>query len=129
MLYHKDVKLPRRIRGMVPTGVKVLTYSKHAYEQFFDKNGRITPPVRLDFSVCEVVEVSTDERANKVDKLVLRHPYADGKDDLCDLVVVCVPTPDKKVWFVKTVWLNLKTDTHKTLNIRRFAAEHAMTGK
>jgi hypothetical protein len=115
MIYHKDISLPRRIRGMVPTGVKSIYYSRHAGQEFYDKNGKIEPPSQLDFSTCDIVEVTT--YGEKIDKLVLRKEY----NDTHDLVVVLVPYENnKKNWFAKTVWLNSKTDTHKTLDVNRF---------
>lgn len=112
MIYHKDVFLPRRIKGMVPQGVKNLFYSRHAKQEFSDKNGQIVPPDSLNFAETTVVEVTV--HGNMLDKLVLRKEH----DENNDIVIVCVPCigNNKKNWFVKTVWLNRKNDNHRTLN-------------
>lgn len=118
MLYHKDTGIPKRVRGCVPMGVKDIVYSRHAEGEFYDKNGKIMPPNKLNFSECEVIEVTIFGQI--VDKLVLRKPY----NDTHDLVAVVIPSKDnnRKVWFAKTVWLNHKEDTHKTLDKSRMPA-------
>lgn len=120
MLYHKDVNMPKRIKGMIPTGVKGLNYSKHAKEEFCDKYGAITPPSTLNFGEVTVIEATVF--GDSLDKLVLRQKY----DETNDLVLVCIPWEnrgirDKSKWFVKTVWLNKHDDTHQTLDKNRFA--------
>ena len=119
MLYHKDTGIPKRIRGSVPKGIKEIVYSRHAEGEFYDKNGHISPPNRLNFAECEVIEVTIF--GTTIDKLVLRKPY----NETHDLVVVVIPAlgaADKKKWFAKTVWLNHKTDTHKPLDKSRVPA-------
>lgn len=107
-LYHKDVFLPKRIRGLVPSGVKQLTYSQHALnEAKKDRYGVISLPSQVEFVKCELIEVDT-----LYSKFVLRM----GLDNTRDLVIVVIPTDDKKIWLVKTVWINLKSDKHETLN-------------
>ena len=116
MLYHKDLGIPKRVRGCVPTGLKSVTYSSHAQREFADKYGRITPPEMVNFGECELIEVTIYGQA--VDKLVLRKPH----NERYDLVLVVIPhESDKKRWFAKTVWLNAATDTHATLDKSRFA--------
>lgn len=115
MLYHKDISIPRRIRGMIPTGTKNVAYSTHAKEQFYDKYGKILPPKTLNFSDCEIIEVTVF--GTTIDKLVLRKQYNDNHD----LVIVVIPDrKDKHSWFAKTVWLNHKDDNHATLDYNRF---------
>ena len=118
MLYHKDTGIPKRIRGSVPTGIKNIVYSRHAESEFYDKNGHISPPNVLNFAECEVIEVTMFGKT--IDKLVLRKAY----NVTHDLVVVVIPSNDndKKKWFAKTVWLNYKTDIHKTLDKSRVPA-------
>lgn len=115
MLYHKDVNLPKRIRGLVPTGTKTLLYSKHAQKEFADKYGEIQPPANMCFADAVIVEVT--EFGGKIDKLVLRKKH----DEETDLVLVLLPCQTKDKWFVKTCWLNVKTDDHSTLDKNRFA--------
>lgn len=107
-LYHKDVFLPKRIRGLLPSGIKQLQYSEHALRASKeDRFGAISLPTSAEFVKCELIEVDT-----LYSKFVLRM----GLDNNRDLVIVVIPTDDKKVWLVKTVWVNLKNDTHTTLN-------------
>ncbi len=115
MIYHKDVNMPKRIRGLVPTGTKSLLYSKHAQGAFADKYGEIVPPANMCFAEAAIVEVT--EFNGVIDKLVLRKQY----DEKTDLVLVLLPCTTKEKWFVKTVWLNEHGDDHATLNTNRFA--------
>lgn len=114
MIYHKDVFLPRRIVGLVPKGIKELVYSRHAKQEFKDKNGQISPPTHLDFAYATLVEVTTAGKL--VTKLVMRKEH----DADHDVVLVMLPTESKKHWWVKTVWLNKKNDNHSTLQKNRF---------
>jgi hypothetical protein len=124
MIYHKDVQIPRRVKGLVPTGIKTIYYSRHAEEEFSDKNGKIKPPTSLNFGECEVVEVTVF--GTTIDKLVLRQKY----NDTHDLVVVVIPYEhNKKAWFAKTVWLNANDDTHKTLDTNRFPWQGKKKGR
>lgn len=111
-LYHKDVFLPKRVRGLVPDGIKELVYSRHAMnEAKGDRFGEITLPKTLKLKECELIEVDTIER-----KFVLRKSLDNGRD----LVIVVIPSANSKVWGVKTVWINLADDVHKTLDKRRY---------
>lgn len=108
MLYHKDVFLPRRIRVSVPTGIQRLNYSQHARNAAMnDRYGVIPLTDRIDFGTMEIVEVEHDGR--KLLKTVLRE---NGQEK--NRVFVVVPIPNG--WLVKTVWYNLASDTHRTLN-------------
>lgn len=110
-LYHKDVFMPRRIKGLVPNGVKQIVYSNHAVrESKEDRYGRLTLPQRINLDACEVVEVL--EECGRATKLVVRYSL----DEVRHLCMAIIPTDDRKVWFAKTVWANLVGDNHSTLN-------------
>jgi hypothetical protein len=110
-LYHKDVFMPRRIKGLVPSGVKQIVYSGHAVrESKEDRYGRLTLPERINLDACEVIEVL--EEYGRAAKLVVRHSL----DEMRHLCLAIIPTEDKRVWFAKTVWANLVDDNHSTLN-------------
>jgi hypothetical protein len=110
-VYHKDVFLPRRIKGMVPAGIKAIQYSNHALQESkLDKYGQLPLPVMLDFATTEIVEITTD--GDKAHKIVVRHSLKDSRH----LCLVLIPTECKRTWLAKTVWCNLATDNHDTLN-------------
>lgn len=98
MKYHKDAYgLP----NFSPFKLR-LRYSRHAVERMEDKNIHMVPHV-LDSQDCEIFEIEdTDLR-----KYALRTSY-NKFEDLCMAV--------DETGFVRTVWLNLKTDNHRTLN-------------
>ena len=50
----------------------------------------------------------------RVAKVVVRAEL----DDVNDVVLVLIPGP--REWRVKTVWLNNRTDSHKTLDRSRY---------
>lgn len=79
-----------------------LKYSRHATDRMNDK-GIAFVPKTLDSIDCEVFEIEdTDVR-----KFALRTKYNDI-NDLCMAV--------DETGFVRTVWLNKRTDRHATLN-------------
>jgi hypothetical protein len=115
MLYHKDLGLPQ---VQYPSGTRSLSYTGHAKaEASQDKLGDISEylPDSIDLSQASIVEVETNESGSLV-KMVLRTDY----DDETDLVSV-VTDLHRNTWTVKTVWLTLKADNHRTLDRKRYA--------
>lgn len=108
--YHKDVWFPPTLtlpRGFTP--VISLTYGSHAREEAMaEKYGLLNLPRRIDVRKAEIFEVATDDDSNVINKMCVRMPHDDKKDII---IVIMVPQG-----FVKTVWANLKTDRHRTLN-------------
>lgn len=115
MLYHRDVWMPRKIRGLIPMGSKNLKYTLHAGREL-NSEGIYHPPMAVSLDEAEVVEVSVN--FGKVDKLVVRTPSKEVVD--AHLVLAIIPTEVKNTWVVKTGWLNKITDTHKTLNVSAY---------
>lgn len=111
-LFHRDVFLPRRVKGMVPTGKKFLAYTFHA-GQALSQDNIYHPPGEVNLATVEVVEVSVHE--NIIDKLVIRTECKEKPD--YNLCMAIIPTTEKKLWRVKTAWLNHKLDNHNTLNV------------
>lgn len=113
VLYHMDKGFPDNIdmpRGFSP--VMNLTYSNHAKEEAQkDIYGKINLPHRVDVRKAQTVEIGV--RGNTVSKLVLRFSYDETRD------IVMVILPDRG--YVKTVWMNEKSDQHKTTNLSRYA--------
>lgn len=113
VLYHKDKGFPDNIdmpRGFNP--VVNLNYGGHAkMEALKDKYGQMHLPHRVDVRKGETIEIGVTGRT--VTKLVLRFSYDAEKD----IIIVLMPESS----FVKTVWFNLKSDQHKTLDLSRYA--------
>jgi predicted FMN-binding regulatory protein PaiB len=109
-LYHKDVYLPQAALGAVNPGLR-LRYGRHAIYAFADEGLKASelPATLLDF---QLVEAELD--AHGVTKTVVRIPWNSTND------LVLVVQPDG---FVRTVWFNEKTDTHRTLNTSRYARQ------
>ena len=104
-LYHKDIGLPiaaSKFRiGNIP-----LVYSLHAmFEAKKDRYDVINLPKMLDTNSATVIELEIKNK--RINKIVFRVNYS----AVFDLVVVLSSS-----MYVKTVWLNKKTDQHKTLN-------------
>lgn len=97
MKYHKHAYgLPKFDRFYLR-----LRYSKHACERI-NEYGIFTPPNFIDSVDCDIFEIEdTDVR-----KYALRYPY-NAIDDLCMAV--------DENGFVRTIWLNKRTDKHATL--------------
>lgn len=114
MLYHREVYWPIQIERISPKGNIPLIYTRHAeYAAKTDRYGKITLPdfLNCDKSLCFECEINNEEK-----KFVYRTHY----DAKYDLVIVIMKS--KVVgWVVKTVWLNLKSDNHKTLAKKNYA--------
>ncbi|KWA83924.1 hypothetical protein WL29_21395 [Burkholderia ubonensis] len=110
-LYHKDVYAPDVI--FRSPGVVRLRYSRHAEDAAFDdRYGDLTCYLTpyMDFDTAEIVEVELDVEG-QICKRVARFQVEE------DLVLVVVASADG---FVRTVWGNLVTDRHKTLDRRKY---------
>jgi hypothetical protein len=110
-LYHVQVYMPAL---NMPKGQFKLIYSEHAKrEAARDRYGKINAPMFLNPSDYQVVEVETDNNKN-VRKIVYRG-YLDSKRDIAIVVI-----PQGSAMFVKTVWVNLNTDKHGTLDHSKY---------
>lgn len=111
-LYHADIFIPEWFEA--PTERATLTYSRHAlYAMNNDRYGAIPMFRTIPLSVFTLIELGV--REDKVSKIVVRGRY----DETRDVVFVLIPRDGD--YFVKTVWFNLRTDSHKTLNRNRYA--------
>lgn len=111
-LYHADIFLPRQLT--LPRGIFLLQYGRHARQAAKDdRYGDLTPhlPAYVNCDKARLIEVEVID--GKVVKVVYRQSLNQQKD-------ICLAI-DPRTWFVKTVWANLKSDTHPTLNPRRYA--------
>ena len=115
-LYHADIYLPP---VPLPRGQFALTYSKHAEQEARrDRYGYITLPAYLDTRIAKVVEVEIENG------VALKIVYRFAFDASRDIILVVMPPAHKGRGhlFVKTVWLNERSDNHKTLRSDRYAS-------
>lgn len=120
MLFHADVYLPAVLRlsnSSVPVRLidpdlrGRLTLSYHAeLAARTDRYGLIEIPEYFDAKHARLIEIEVDPVLG-VTKRVFRQRY----NDRFDLVLVILAN-----WKVKTVWLNKRTDVHRTLNAAKY---------
>jgi len=103
--FHADVCMPESMRVPIHTGR--LRYGHHAREESQkDRFGSFKLPEQINFDEARLIEAEYDSDAEACVKQVWRQPL----DDRRDIVLVVKPGG-----FVKTVWINLRTDSHNTL--------------
>lgn len=119
--YHKDIGFPTNLRR--PAGEHSLSHTRHSREAA--QNDRYGPfywlPTLMNLpasnSRSDIKLIECDALADgTVLKAVYRMPY-DRERDLC-LVLLFDRGPGQAL--VKTVWGNLATDTHKTLDASKY---------
>ena len=89
----------------------ILQYSTHAKrEALNDKFGVCTFPKTVNFAKVQVVEVEVLD--NHITKFVIRGSMDSSRD------LLLVVNPDG---FVRTMWINLKSDNHRTLNVNNYS--------
>lgn len=123
ILYHKSIFIPDWFE--MPTDRVNLKYSKHAlYACNNDRYGAIPVFRSLPLSKFTLIELGVKKpKVNQlgmpakrvVSKIVVRGTFDDTRD------IIFVLIPGQHNYFVKTVWFNLRTDRHKTLNRNRYA--------
>lgn len=103
-LYHREIYMPKGVLALAGVNVK-LKVSEHAKRAARnDRYGQIEIPAEITFNGSDVVEA---EFVNgKLAKVVVRLPY----DSTRDAIFVCLIDGT-----LKTVWFNLRSDSHKTL--------------
>jgi hypothetical protein len=113
-LYHSDIFLPGWFTA--PTQRVKVDYGHHAKrEALVDRYGEIALPAFVNLKRFRVIEVGVIN--GRVSKILFRGKL-DNERDLC---IVLIPN-DNRPWRCKTVWVNLNTDKHKTLDRSRYAA-------
>ena len=107
-LYHKDIGFPKNMRFKAIEG---LTPSQHALrEANSDRYGGFTLPTSFDPASWVVIEKEVINGA--LNKIVARKAY----DATRDIVMAFLIQP--KV--IKTAWINVRDDSHKTLDRRAY---------
>lgn len=109
-LYHTDICMPEHLRKPIFEGM--LTYGFHAKsESAQDKYGSIQLPKYFDSKKAKLIETEWDP----VSRRILKQVWRQRLDDKRDLVLVI-----GEKGFVRTVWCNLLTDKHRTLNPSKY---------
>ena len=107
-LYHIEIGFPAWFQR--PTGKVRPQYGNHArFESQIDRYGRIQLPVEIDLAKFQVIEIGVED--GRLVKMLVRGQL-DATRDIC---VVLTNTG-----FVKTVWVNLRTDKHRTLDRSKY---------
>ncbi len=74
-----------------------------------DRYGAITLPSKITFEIENIFEIEVEK--NEIIKFGIRLPYT------ADLDLIFIAKPN---YFVKTVWLNEKVDSHKSLRAENY---------
>lgn len=116
-LYHPEVYMPKNSR---PLGHTPVSYSRHAARASKDdRYGRIPTPHILDLSGFSLVELAQEDGRDT--KYVLRGAL-DGERDVVYVLRYSVGSRGIRDYRVVTMWTNLNTDQHKTLDRSKYAA-------
>lgn len=115
LLFHKDIFIPDF--AQLPLFEGVLTYSRHARNVTLDHADmvRIELPVAFAAAGATLIEAELNASSGALEKQVWRQPL-DDKRDLCFAMIAG--------GFIKTCWVNDRTDTHDTLQRGRYVRSH-----
>lgn len=114
LLFHVEVAMPDRLKKPIFEGR--LRYGTHSrMEALSDRYGSIVLPVEFSAAKAKLIEAEVDSDTNQCIKQVWRQPLDEDRD----IVLVITNTG-----FVKTVWVNLHSDKHHTLNRARYVGGH-----
>lgn len=116
--YHVDVywedKFTRRIKNFLNNDYK-LDFSHHTIKQQSNTQRRNYDVHKLTIDLIrngKIIEVTFDE-TNFFVKTLVRITEIDSDDDWC---VVIQQKKAEKTFFIKTIWINKKSDPHYTLD-------------
>jgi hypothetical protein len=113
-LYHKDIFLPPQAVKRA-LGHYRLTFSAHASRACADdRYGRIIPANFLRVEPNNIIEMEVAGNDLPV-KVVCRLPY-DNRNDICIVALII----ESGSALCKTLWLNRKDDTHRTLDRSKY---------
>jgi len=111
-LYHASLCLPPHLVNLFGRYESELTnHAKQA--QKTDRYGKFEFPKFVKVSSDSIVEVETDSTGTII-KILVRVEY-DVKFDLCLAII-----PIGKQARIKTGWLNVRSDNHKTLDVTKY---------
>jgi hypothetical protein len=112
LLFHSEVFMPASAKKPIHEGP--LRYRKHAFDESRnDRYGQIALPAEFSSSNAQLIEaeVLLEHDQARVVKQLWRQPL-DAKRDLVMAIL--------EGGMVKTVWVNLKTDKHRSLDKSRY---------
>ena len=113
MLYHRDIFMPAIVREL-PSRTLAPRVTSHARDAAAsDRYGVLNIPAAISFCGRDVVEAEFTDK--KLSKLVIRLPYDGARD-----AVYAVGFGETGA-FLKSMWFNLKSDTHATLRRELYA--------
>ncbi len=111
-LYHKEIGFPAGFRA--PRDLVMVSYSNHALSAAKDdRYGDIHLPPRIRLSDFEIIEIGVIGK--RVSKILFRGELDDDRD----LCIVLIPN-GRGPWTCKTVWINVRTDAHNTLDVAKY---------
>jgi len=120
-LFHKEVHLPEMLTKPVYEGR--LRYSAHAQaEACNDRYGQIDLPEVFTAANAELIEVEATVQNDRPE--VVKQLWRMRLDATRDLVFSVMPNG-----LVRTVWVNLRSDKHGTLNRARYVSRSSKTCK
>jgi hypothetical protein len=125
ILYHTEIGFPKNF--VPPKGRYELEWGTHALDEAAkDRYGKVPTPKTLVVDKMKIIELGV--KNGKVSKILYRGtlacaicrenetPQANCTHPKRDMCIVVIPKPNKQPWYVKTVWINLQSDKHKTLD-------------
>lgn len=116
VLYHPEVYMPKNSR---PLGHVRVSYTKHAMKAANDdRYGGIPTPHILDLSGFSLVELAQEDGRDT--KYVLRGAL-DSDRDVVYVLRYNVGSRGIRNYFVVTMWINLNSDKHRTLDRSKYA--------
>lgn len=109
-LYHASIGFPKALR--IPTLLRGLVYGYHAKtEALKDRYGKILDlPKDFDAREAKIFEIET------INGVITKIAFRQTLDEAKDICVVFIP----QTMQVKTVWINLKSDKHFTLDKTKY---------
>lgn len=111
-LFHSEIRLPDGF--VAPTHRVALRWTRHADQaRTTDRYGEIRRFKCATLGRLSVVEVGMEN--GRVAKILFRGRY----DDTRDVCMVLIPNGTGP-WTVKTVWFNLSSDSHTTLDHSKY---------
>ena len=109
-LFHAEVFMPTRMKRPLFEGR--LTYGQHALrESKADRYGKIELPEFFEACNAHCIEVEYDMDSEAVVKQVWRQALDANRD-----IVLVIGQGG----YVRTVWVNLKTDKHRSLDASKY---------
>lgn len=114
-LFHREVFWPKRLDKILPFGIRKLEYTGHAKRAgHTDRYGFVTLPDSVDLSKAYIFEAEEKEKG-KISKFAFRLSTRPEFD------TVFVAMPENGSLIIKTVWINVKSDNHATLDKSKYA--------